>query len=322
MSRLTDAQRSEIHYNIYEQLVEDERIPLTNMAKNLGLARNTVRFHYNYMLENEILLPPSLRLKMFSDFREYVYFLNFEKPVRVFQELEADSRIIYHNVTAGVFNMVVIADSPIDFESHPNFRECILQGPRGDCYFPHISRDTYEEAFYKIKKTIEEEGLEPSLLPTEFRHREIIWTDLEWKLFYDLKYDMRRTFTEIVKKYGISKWFFYQSYERIKQNCIRVVSFYPDGRLNYSDFYFVLKTKYEKSLTDLLMQLPCSSMFVHVGDRMVAWINILRTFPFSEFFRLLQWMDDTGIVEDMMHALGFFTPSAPLDSRKKRLTSP
>lgn len=314
--RLTESQKREIHHSIYEQVLQDERISLTNMAQNLGLARNTVRSHYNYMIRNEILLPPNLRLKMFDDLREYIYFLNFDKPVRVYQDLESDPRIIYHNVTSGAFNIVVSADSPIDFESHPNFRNCVLQGPRSDIYFPHISKDTYEEAFQKIKKKIEEDELEPGLLPTEFPPREVIWTDLEWKLFYDLKYNMRRTFTEIVKKYGISKWLFYKSYERIKKNCVKIVSFYPEKRLNYSDFFFVFKTDYETSLKDLFMLLPCSNMVCHVGGRMAAWINILRMFPFRDFFGLLHWMDDHEIIEDIMYSLAFFTPLAPSEKEK------
>lgn len=322
MSRLTDSQKKEIHYSIYEQLVQEERITLTNMSKNLGLARNTVTSHYNYMVENEILLPPSLRLKMFEDLREYVYFLNFEKPVRVYQELESNSRIIYHNVTSGAFNMVVITDSPVDFRSHPNFKECLLQGPRSDCYFPHISRDTYGEAFRKIEKIIKEEELKEGMLPAEFLPRTIIWTDLEWKLFFDLKHNVRRTFTEIVKKHGISKYLFYQSYERIKKNCIKIVSFFPEKRLNYSDFYFVFRTDYEKTLTELFMMLPCSNMFWHVNDRMLAWVNIPRTFSFKKFFGLLYWMDDHEIIEDIMYALAFFTPPAPSGRRIKPFFSP
>lgn len=320
--RLTKSQKREIHYNIYEQVLQDERISLTNMAKNLELARNTVRSHFNYMIKNEILLPPNLRLKMFSDLREYIYFLNFDKPVRVYQELEKDPRVIYHNVTSGAFNMVVSTDSPVDFESHPHFENCVLQGPRGDLCFPHISRDTFKEAFQKIKKTLEEDNLTRGKLPTEFPPREIVWTDLEWKLFYDLKYNMRRTFTEIVQRYGISKWLFYKSYERIKKNCIKLVSFFPEERLNYSDFYFLIKTDYEESLKDLFMLLPCSNMVWHVGDRMVAWINILRTFPFRDFFGLLHRMDDYDIIEDVTYSLAFFTPTAPPDAKAKPKSAP
>lgn len=322
MSRLTDSQKREIHYSIYEQLVAEERITLTNMSKNLGLARNTVTSHFNYMMEHEILLPPSLRLKMFEDLREYVYLMNFEKPVRVYQELENNPRIVYHNLTSGAFNMVAITDSPVDFESHPHFKECILQGPRNDCLYTHVSRDTYEDAFGEIKKTLEEGNLTCGMLPIEHVPRTIIWTELEWKLFYDLKHNVRRTFTEIVKNHGISKYLFYQSYERIKKNCIKIVSFFPEKRLNYSDFYFIFKTDYEKSLIDLFTLLPCSNMFCHVGDCTVAWINIPRTFSFKEFFGLLYWMDDHEIVKDIMYALAFFTPPGPAKRKAKSFFSP
>jgi len=306
-------QKREIRYSIYEELLHDERISLTSMAKKLGLARNTVNSHYNYMIRNEILFPPSMRLKMFEDLREYVYFLTFERPMRVYQELENDPRVVYHCLASGAFDMVAITETPVNFESHPYFEGCLLHGPRSDIYFPsHISLDTYEEAFQKIKKTLKAEDPEPGGLHTEFPKREVVWTDLEWKLFYDLKYNMRRTFTEIVKKHGISKWIFYKSYKRIKKNCIRIISFYPKKRQNYSDFYFLFKTDYEKALTDLFLQLPCSSMIWHVDDRMAVWLNILRTFSFREIFGLLHWMDDHGIIEDMVYAL-------PVYSHKKYL---
>lgn len=303
MSRLTDVEKREIHYSIYEQVLLDERISLTSMAKNLGLTRNTVTTHYNYMIENEIISLPTMRLKMFDDLREYMYYLNFEKPLRVYQELERHPQVIYHSLTSGAFDMVIITDSPVDFESHPNFKQCILKGDRGDYYVPHVSRDTYEEAFQKIEKKVKEDHITRSLIPMEFPPREIKWTDLEWELFYDLKYNMRRTFTEIVKKHGISKWLFYKSYERIKKNCVKVVSFFPEKRASYSAFFFVFKTDYEESLRTLFMQLPCASMFSKVDNYLVAWMNIIRTFSFKEFFGLLHWMNDHGIIENMMYAL-------------------
>lgn len=316
LSRLSKQQKREIHYRIYEQLLQDERISLAHMAENLGLARNTVTSHFAYMMENEILLPPSLRLRMFRDLREYVYLLSFEKPVQVYQELENNPDIVYHSVTSGAFDMLVIAKSPVNFESHPNFKECLLHGPRSDIFFPsRISRDTYAEAFYKVKQQLVDGEYERGLLPTAVPEREIVWTDTEWALFYDLKHNTRRKFTEIVKKHNVSKWSFYRSHERIMKNCVKIVSFFPEGRLNYSDFYFMIKTDYEKALTDLFMQLPCSSMFWHIEDRMVAWINILRTFSFKDFFGLLHLMDDHEIITDLKYALGFFTPQWAVDQR-------
>jgi hypothetical protein len=279
---------------------------LTSMSRKLGLARNTVTHHYTYMAENKILFPPGIRLKMFRDLREYVYFLRVEKPMRVSRELENHPNVIYHCVASGAFNLVVLADCPLDFESHPSFRECILGGPRGDYHLAHVSRATYEETFKEMKRRLEGKGLEPSCMPSEFQPREIMWTDLEWRLFHDLKYNMRRTFTEIVKKHKISKWLFYRAYENIKRNCIIVVPFFPRKRPSYSDFYIVLKTDYERFLSDLFLQIPCTGMTFKVEDHLVAWVNIVRSFDFKKFFGILQWVDDHGIAEGMMYALPIF----------------
>lgn len=307
MSKLTDSQKVEVYYSIYEQLLQDERISLANMSRNLGLARNTVTSHYNYMMMAEILRSPSMRLKMFEDLREYVYFLNFERPLRVYEELVHHPSVVFHCLASGAFDMIVIADSPLDFESHPQFKECLLQGARGDYYVSHVPRGIYEDAFQKIKKTIEEGNLQRSRISVEFPKRDIMWTELEWKLFYDLKFDMRRTFTDIVKKHKISKWLFYQSYERIKKNCFTVIPFYPSKHKNYSDFYFILKTSHEESLMNLFMELPCSSMFFKVGDYLGTWINVINTFPFKGFFELFHLMDDNGIAEDISYALPVYT---------------
>ena len=309
MSRLTEEQRRGIHYNIYEQIVEDERVSLTTMARNLGLARNTVTSHFNYMLENGIITVPTMRLKMFSDLREYMYYLNFEKPLSVYHELERDSRVVYHCLTSGNFDMVVLTNTPVDFESHPSFRESILQGARGDYYVPHVSRDTYKSAFLKIKKKVEDGEISPSPIPMDFPPLEIKWTELEWKLFFDLKYNMRRTFTEIVKKHGISKWLFYRSYERIRSNCIKLVPFFPEKQVNYSDFVFILKTDYEESLRDLFLQLPCFSMITKADNHLLAWLYIVRNFPLKDFFGFLHGMVDQGIIDDMKYALPVYSYS-------------
>ncbi len=307
MSRLTESKKEEIRYSIYEQMVQDERASLTSMSRKLGLARNTITSHYNYMIENQILFPPSMRLKMFDDLREYAYFLTFEKPMRVFQELETHPHVVFLSLLSGAFDLVVIADAPLRFESHLGLKKCILEGPRGDYSFTHVSRTTYEKAFNDIKTTVLESELEPFVLPMEFPPREIMWTDLEWRLYYDLKYDMRRTFTQIVKKHKVSKWLFYQSYERVKENCIITVPFYPKGVSNYFTFYITLKTAYENLLSDIFLKIPCSGATFKVGDYLVAWINIIRTFPYNEFFGFLNWMEDHSIIEDMMYAFPIYS---------------
>ena len=303
MSRLTEEQKREIHYSIYDEVFQDERISLTSIARNLGLARNTVTSHFTYMIENEILRLPTMRLKMFRDLREYMYYLNFEKPLRVYHELASDSRVVYHCLASGAFDMVVLTNTPVDFENHPSFKNCILSGPRSNYSIPHIARVSYEEAFQRIKKAVEDDQITPSKISMEFPPQKIEWTELEWMLFYDLKYNMRRTFTEIVKKHGISKWLFYRSYERIKENIIKLVAFYPCKQMNYSDFFFVFKTDYEESLTELFMQLPCISMITKVDDYVAAWLNIIQTLPLKDFFGFLHWMSDHGYVENMMYAL-------------------
>lgn len=299
-------QKAEIRYSIYEQLFQDERASLTSMSRKLGLARNTITSHYNYMVENQILFSPSMRLKMFDDLREYVYFLTFEKPMRVFQELETHPNVVYHCLMSGAFDLVVIADMPLDIESHPGLKRCILGGPRGDYVFTYVSRTTYAKAFQDMKTTVLEAELEPSVLPMEFPSREIVWTDLEWKLFYDLKYDMRRTFTQIVKKHKVSKWLFYQSYERVKENCVITVPFYPKGASNYFTFYITLKTEYENLLSDIFLKMPCIGATFKVEDCIIAWINIIRTFPYNKFFGFLNWMEDQRIIEDMMYAFPIY----------------
>jgi hypothetical protein len=306
VSRLTEIQKTDIRHSIYEQLVQDERISLTSISRKLGLARNTVTSHYNHMIEHEILFPPGLRLRIFQDLKEYVYFLQFDKPMRVFQELEGNPRVIFQCLTSGAFDLIVFTDSPMDFESHPGYKETVLEGFRGDYSFTHVTHTSYRDVLEEFKRTLQEEELEPGFLPTDLLPRKIIWTDLEWRLFYDLKYNMRRTFTEIVKKHKISKWLFYQSYERVKENCIATVPYYPEGASMYADFYLLLKTDYEKGLSDFFLQLPCTGLTFKVEGYLAAWVNILRSSSFTEFFGLLHWMQDNGIAEDMKYVLPIY----------------
>lgn len=311
MSRLTEAQKMDVYYSIYEQLLVDERISLAAMSKSVGLARNTVTSHFDYMLRAEIIRPPSMRLRMFEDLREYAYFLKFDRPLRVFQELSQHPNVIYCCLASGAFDMAVIANAPLDIENHPQLRKSLVHGMRGDYLVSHVPRTTYEEAFSRIKRVLEEDNLERSRIPMDFPKQEIVWTDLEWRLFYDLKYDMRRTFTDIVKKHKISKWLFYQCYEHIKKNCVKVIPFYPHRRPNYTDLYFALETDYEKQLVDLLMQFPSSSLFFKVDTCVTGWINVIRTFSFKDVFGLFHWMDDHGITKNIAYAF-------PVDTHRKR----
>jgi DNA-binding transcriptional ArsR family regulator len=83
------------------------RITITDIAKSLGVTRNTVSHHLNRALKEGILFNPQLKLLMTENVKEYFYALSSDNAFRAFHQLQKDKRIKYEIFTSGYADLLL-----------------------------------------------------------------------------------------------------------------------------------------------------------------------------------------------------------------------
>ena len=159
--------------------------------------------------------------------------------------------------------------------------------------------------------------------PTEYEPKELIKThwneaaewDTEFEILYkELKYDLRKKQTPIRKKYLISgskikKWF-----EKLSEYCTIATSYFPKSFSVYAPYLLMVETDYEDFIVELFSELPTSSFFFKVSDKLFLYIFVNRYFLLGNaeihtselnrlFLRLLlKNLSRKGIIKSESHA--------------------
>ncbi|MBU7018311.1 MAG: winged helix-turn-helix transcriptional regulator, partial [Theionarchaea archaeon] len=100
-----------LHFHrIYEHLRSSPKIPIYEIASSTSISRNTASKYLQEMIEDHILQGPQLRLLPSPTYREYVSLMNFKDPSHVFTCLSGFPHVLYHAMTFGDWNTMVITD--------------------------------------------------------------------------------------------------------------------------------------------------------------------------------------------------------------------
>jgi hypothetical protein len=144
------------YFRIYEQIVDDPTAYIQKIAKDTGLARNTISKYLGEMYIQDIMRGPSLSMKPASNYKEYVYLMSFVDPAAVFEGLKTFSHVLYHAMTFVSWNTMVITDKPLDFSQLVGFRTMSYHGIKQTVYSHRINYTTWEEGFKKSFDVIDE----------------------------------------------------------------------------------------------------------------------------------------------------------------------
>ena len=271
MDTKTQIKRLESYYKIFEQIYKNNRSFIYEIAKKTKLARNTVSKYLEEMYEKTVITGPRLEMKSTCTYKEYVYLMNFSDPSHVYEGLKGFPHVVYHALTFGDWNTLVIANRLLDFSQLMGFQNMVYRNVKYCCHTPPVVQTTWEQSFSDINKKI------AHFTPGELEKRSglapaLPWGDNEWKLFFAFKDNIRKKITPTLREIGVH----YSTYREWLKNlgtfCTVHTGFYPEGYHTYQHHCLLFFTPY-KSVISLLSLFPSTSVFMEVGDQLLAVVN-------------------------------------------------
>jgi len=264
--------------DIFELICKDPRIEITTLSEEMKINRETVTNRLNEAHEQGFIIGPQIRKRSYQNFSEYVYLVNCKDPLELFLQYIKNRNITYHAAMEGSPNLWVTSREKISIDG-----DVFASGLRSDYYMsfpPHHSWETAIKAMNKKGKRFNPEDYQQKGIIQNHWDKTIEWSEEDKKLFRELKYDLRKPLTPIMKKHYIFKDEIDQWLERLPECCSILTSYFPDTISAYDPYLYIFETDYEDFIIDLFSELPTSCLFFKISDKL-----ILRAYIDREFLR-------------------------------------
>jgi len=277
--RVTEKERRKQYRIIFTVLNEYHRIPPVDISKKTGIDRRITGLRLEEAYEKGHIVGPHLRKKSYKNFIEYVYLVNCKDALDLYLRYSKDQRISYNTVMDGFANLWVVSKEKIIIEG-----DVLVAGPRSDYHMsfpPDHSWDTAVQIMRKEVENFNQKKYEPQGIIKNHWDKTVEWSKEDELLFGELKYDLRKPLTPIIKKYGINTEKIEEWLKRLPETCNILTQYFPETISAYDPYIFSFKTDYEDFIIDLFSELPTSCLFFKVSDRLVlrAYMrrNLLRS---------------------------------------------
>ena len=265
-------QKKKQYRSIYELLSTTPRITQKDMAVMMDLDSRTIANRMKEALKFEYIIGPQARKKSYQNLKEYMYFVKCENPELIYLKYYEDQNIVYHVKTIGISNLWIIAKEKIDIDG-----DILVEGYRSDFYVSRPPDHTWETAIGIMRKKAEifkSQYVTPqNYIQTHF-NKTIKWTPEDELLYQYFKYNLRKPFTPPIKDHRIWERNIYNFLERLPETCTVFTDYYPDSLSAYDPYLFMFETDYEDFIIELFSELPTTSSFFKVSDKLFAHIHV------------------------------------------------
>ncbi len=303
MTKISIGKRSSRYHEIYELIYDNPKLPNFEVAKATGFSRNTIATYLHEMATNEIMRGPQLSIQPAENYREYVYLMDFKDPFQVYEGLKRFPHVLYHAMTFGSWNTLIISDMLMDFRKLIGSQNVKYFGARGFSYAPKVNYLLWNEAFEKMYKKIEEFAPER----IEKKRRVIVpavnWNEKQWKLYYAFKDDLRRRASPILKRTRIHRQDYVEWARTLKAHCTIQTRFYPLGYCSYANHWFVFSSSYESVIKDIFSFLPTSSLVMEFGDQLMVSCCLPGSDMTREILKIVSTLEAKGITSECCEAI-------------------
>ncbi len=273
MGKITRERKIGNYFKIFEQIFENPLLSIYDISQNTGLSRNTIAKYLNEMYDRGILRGPQLCMRPAVNYREYVYLLDFSDPQLCFRGLRNFPHVLYHALTFGDWNTMIVTDRPLDFSKLVGFQKTVYQGVRGSTYTSKAASTTWDEWLRGCHEQIA--AFTPK--EAEYKNRTQVslpWDKDEWTLFHAFKSNLRQKVTPLLRKIKVR----YETYslwmKTLENYCTIHTGFYPQGHENYESHCFLFFTDYEESLKSLFSSFPVTVFLMEVGTQLLVFVKV------------------------------------------------
>jgi hypothetical protein len=271
--------RKKQYYAFYRLLDKNPRIEYKEVGEILGIDRRTASIIAKEAFEKGLIGGPQCRKKSYRNFLEYVYFINSPVPGKLYRKLKKESRVIYVAKMSGFSDLWITANENIHIDGN-----IVVKGPRTDYLLSKAIDCSWDHAFSAMNRMIGD--FDPSTyIPRKYIQEHwdetVEWSDTDEILFQEMKYDLRKAVEPLAKeKYHIGCGVAYGWLDRLPEFCTIATTYFPETMSAYDPYLFMFETEYEDFIVELFSQLPVSTFFFKVADRLFVHFHVKK-----EYFR-------------------------------------
>lgn len=271
-TRTSENQRRSQYRAIYELLFQNPRIYIKTISSKLGADPAVTGRRMKEAFDLGYIAGPEIRKRSYANLKEYMYFVNYTSSVKPFLTLMQDETITYHATMSGFANFWIISKKEIHVEDG-----LVVGGPRSDYYMSFAPGHSWETALQVMRKKVD------TFQPGDYEPKGTIKTrwdeNVEWNatdeiLFREFKHNLRKKLSPVMKKHQVSGEKLYDWLGRLTECCTITTSFFPDGFSTYDSYLFMFETDYEDFVIDLFSELPTSSLFFKVSNRLFLYAQV------------------------------------------------
>ena len=261
---------------IYEALYDKPRIFYKNLGDVLHISSDKASIKMQKAIKLGWFFNPQVRARSYANLMEYTYFLKCKNPARYFSEFINKESIIYHALTGGCANMWVVSKEELDFSC-----KNVVSGPRSDYLASFPPNHSWDTGIHRMQKKVEEfnpKDYEPEGLIKTHWNKTIEWDSEYEELFKEFNYDLRKPITPIMKKHLIS-WKKVDNWmKNLQTYCTIITGYYPGGIKSYDPYLFMLETDYEDFIVNLFSELPTTTIFFKVSNKLFVYAYVRREY--------------------------------------------
>jgi hypothetical protein len=259
---------------IYEILFRNYGVSLNELNELLRV-RNASKI-LRKSREEQYIVGPEIRKMSYSNFPEYMYFADCDDPDLLYQKYRKDENIISHALMYGFANLWVISKEKIDIEG-----DILVEGLRSDYHVAFAPNHSWDDAIQIIRKKIKEfdpkEYIPKGYIKTHFDDT-IEWSETDEILYRYFKYDLRKPFVPVMDEYKICTYTVYKWLERLPECCTITTSYFPEKLSEYEPYLFLFETDYEDFVVEIFSELPSSSWFFKVSDKLFLYARVPKKY--------------------------------------------
>lgn len=268
-----EERRKQYRY-IFELLDREPRIYIKDIALKLKIDPNTASNRLAEALKEKYFSLPHLRKLSYHNMIEYVHLVDCRKPLELFRQYQEDSNVIYHARMSGFASMWIITKEKIDIEG------VVINGPRSDYHISYPPNHSWKQAIQIMQRQAEafnSKEYYPKGIIRNHWDETIEWDEIDEILYREFKYNLRKKFSSIMRTHHISANRIYRFLGRMYESCTVFTRYFPETIMGYDPYLFMFKTDYEDFVIELFSELPTSSFFFKVADKLFLYANIERS---------------------------------------------
>lgn len=296
--------RTETYYNIFISISNGVRKSISQIAKDVrhtgrGRRRATIFKYLQDMYERQITFYPNLLLKTFENPKWKAFFLKKSDEEEIFGSFKKLSgKVSYALFLSGRYDyFVTCRENTVDFD---RFEVEIAR--ESTLYTPVFTKPsgwnrTFEDVAEKICNLTFEKGY-----LDRPKYSVLRWDDLDFGIFELMKDNAREEYTKVAEKLKVTSATVKRRFvNNVVPHCEFAHYFFPKGYKYYSKTFFLIRSRYEKSLVEAFHLLPCTT-YVYPLEEEIGCIIFHRNI--NDLMTMMEKLK----LEKVIDSFSMFTP--------------